>query len=193
MLTRAPGFPTDKLVPVQGCIRAVIFEDPTAGLDRDMYWGMDIEFAPLRYRGEPIRPLLSADWMILDIMDWKLLDGAELAGEYEDIEASFFVWEHDLARRSQIRFLEREGAIFRIRYDIVVEFSGSDEEDADPELGLSAELALPYTGFYIDRDVLEATPGNEARAKEIASDYADLSCYCEPRIDNGVFHFDPAA
>jgi len=191
MVTRT-GFPTEKLIPVQGCIRAAIFEDPDAGLERDMYWGIDVEFAPMRYRGERIKPLLSCEWMILDIMDWKLLEDAELSGEYEDIEASFFVWEHDLARNSRLEFLEREAATFTVRYHVVVEFSGSDEEDADPELAVDGELALPYLGFYIDRNILDAVPGNESQAKELASHYADLTCYREPRIDNGVFHFDPS-
>jgi hypothetical protein len=186
------GFPVDKLVPVQGCIRAAILEDPLAGVEQDMYWGIDVEFAPLRYRGERIRPTMNCDLMILNIMDWRELTGAEISGDYDQLEASFQVWEHDLARSTKIRFLERDEATFRIRYDMVVEFSGMDEEDEEPELSLSAELTVPYVGFSIDSSLVEGRPGNEDRAREIAENYVDLGCYREPRIEDGVFHFDPA-
>jgi len=192
MMAAQAGFPVDKLVPVQGCIRALVFADPQAGAEQDLYWGIDIEFAPLRYRGERVKPSLSCDWMLIDIRDWKSLEGAALEGDYDRIEASFHVWEPDFAQNSRIQFLERDGASFRVRYEMVVDFSGVDEADEDPNLTVTAELTLPYLGFHVDSEILEGRPGNEEKAKELAARYVDLSCYREPRIENGVFQFDPA-
>lgn len=184
-------FPADKLVPAQGCIRAMIYEDPASGREQDMFWGIDVEFAPLRYRGERLRPEINCDWMIFDIQDWRELAGAEIEGAYDDIEATFTAGEADFAQTSKVRFLERDGADFRIRYDMVVDFSGWDEEDADSNLEITAELVVPYLGFFIDREILLARPGQEQRAREIAAGYVDLDCYQEPRIDGETFHFDP--
>src|SRR4051794_17163285 len=107
-------FPVAKLVPIQGRIRAMIYEDPASGREQDMFWGIDVEFAPIRYRGERVRPEINCDWMVFDIQDWRELAGAEIEGVYDDIEATFTTGEADFAQRSKVRFLERDASEFRI-------------------------------------------------------------------------------
>ncbi len=148
------GVPVDRLIAKDGSIRAMVFENEFAGVERNMFWSVEINFAPVVYDGEEVQPSMSADWIVLPVRDWRKLQGVTINGDRDTIEASFYVFEHDLAPWSEIAFGERHGRQFDVTFNMKVDILGLDEpsEGADvsvQEAFVRAQITLPYQGFSI--------------------------------------------
>ncbi len=190
------GVPVDRLVAKDGSIRAMVFENEFAGVERNMFWSVEINFEPVLYDGEEVQPSMSAHWIVLPVRDWRKLQGVTINGDRDTIEASFYVFEHDLASWSEIAFGERRGRQFDVTFDMKVDILGLDEpsEGADvsvQEAFVKAQTTLPYQGFSIHSSLVEGIPENKAKALEIASHYADLDRYNVPALRYGTWGFDP--
>lgn len=183
-------FPSHSLRPVGGEIQAIVWENPNVGLERNLFWSFQVKFAAFRYgdAGE-IAPSLAIEWIRLPIRDWRALEGTRLRGEYGQggVEASFYVWEHDFAAYD-LEILEREGASFRVRINLTVEFTGYDESDRDPKMPVSAECWLPFRGILVP-DALLPSSDDPRAACAMVTEFADLAAYHAP--ERGATTFTP--
>lgn len=178
------AFPVDALVPTGGHVRALLFENPKVNYPRDLPWRFVVNFERFTYRGEEVEPSLSVDWVHLPIRDWRKLVGTHVKGAYgfRGIEASFYVWEHDYAD-FELEVLERDGARFRVRIALTVQFSGMDATDRDPRLQVSTEAWVPFWGIVLHSQVVGENPSLEEALRAIEP-FADPSCYGP--LDDGI-------
>lgn len=172
------GFPVDALVPIDGHVRALLFENARVDCPRGLFWRFKVQFQHFEYRGETVRPSLCVDWIRLPIRDWRQLVGTHISGAYGDegVEASFYVWEHDYAAEFDLHVLERDGARFRVKIALTVEFSGMDESDRDPRLRVSTEAWVPFWGIVLHEQVVGENPSPEDIRRAVEP-LAELSCY----------------
>ncbi len=188
----AEPFSAGRLQPRGGAIRAMIFSNPLMDVPEGVYWGIEIDFDPLTYRGELLDYVsMSCDFLTIPARDWKQLEGVRLEGSYDQIEASFYVYEHDYANYSRIAIDERDGVTFRVRYDMSVQFSGLSTDDEDPDLLVSADVVIPYNGLLIHSSIVAPLPENIEQARSVAARYVDLDTYEAPRLEVGAYVLKP--
>ena len=188
----AERFPAGQLQPRGGAIRAMVFGNPLTNLPEGLYWGIKIDFQPITYQDELLDYVsLSCDFLTIPARDWKQLEGVQLEGDYDQIEASFYVYEHDYANYSRIAIGERDGVTFRVRYDMSVQFSGLFNDDEDPDLLVSADVVIPYDGLLIHSSIVAPLPETIELARNVAARYVDLDSYEEPRLDHGLYVLKP--
>jgi hypothetical protein len=196
-----PRFPADSLEPKRGVLRALLFENRAARVRRDVYFSVEVEFAPLTYgpKGERETFDCSArvDWLELALRDWRALDGLVVDGGAK-IDASFYMTEHDPAARTKLRVSERRGARFLVELELRVRFHGFFGGDKDPALPVAARLRVPFDGLTVQPELLAPTKANLARVEELAAPFIDRDAYEAPALRTNKFgvttiHFPPRA
>jgi hypothetical protein len=189
-------YPVNQLHPLGGSISARVFQNDRVGVEENLYWSVHIDFAPVEFAGESDQASLTAEWFVLPIRDWRDLTGRIVQGEQETIEASFYVFEHDLASWTRVAFGRRDGRLFDVSVDLQVQLIGLDSswEGDGPsrqDAAIHARIALPYDGFLIDWNHLAGQPENREKALAIARNYADLRCYKDIDVQSSTFVFAP--
>lgn len=179
-------FPCHSLSLSGGRIVAGILENQYTGVKRALDWDFTIDFAPFEYRGMKVAPSFSIDGVPSPIRDWRNLVGLRADGEYghDGIEASFYVWEHDYCSSFHLDVLERQGTSFLVEMSAVIEFSGSDRDDADPAMPVKARSWLPFEGLVLS---LDTPPPDRKAAQEAAAEFVDLSTYTQDEADPEYF------
>src|SRR5262245_37184839 len=140
-------FPAKSLEAIGGKMYAHVHENRLTGLKRNLFWAVSIDFAPIRYADSDFRCRMSCEWIPWDARDWRQLDGQKLDVEYEangtvkngppSVEASFYMTEHDPARRVTLRLRHDGAARFTAAMKMVVAFHGYAGGDKDPNLAVA--------------------------------------------------------
>lgn len=184
-------FPANELRASGGTISAIIFENTLTSVPEGLYWSIKIDYRPIIYRDEELQPGMGCDLLTINARDWKDLEGTVLEGNWDEIDGSFYVYEHDYALYSKIMIDQRSGHNFRVNYTMAVEFSGYDQRDADDNMLVSADIVIPFTGLIIPSFLVSPSPDNARKAAELAERYVDILSYEQPCIDTGVFVLNP--
>ena len=188
-------YPVEELRPSSGYISAKVFENKVAGVAEALYWNIEIEFEAVEFDGSCEQPSLQVDTFAMPIRDWRDLANQVVEGAHNTIQTSFYVFGHDLASWTKVCFGTRIGFTFDVELEINLELLGLDSgwDDKRPSAQsatIRVQTVLPYTGFYIDEQILEVRPETTYAAILIAARHADLSCY-KPVVIEGsrlVFH-----
>ena len=56
-------FPADELTASGGEIYCHLFENPQAGVPRNVYWSIRIDFHPIHYEGQDWRCSMTCEWL----------------------------------------------------------------------------------------------------------------------------------
>ncbi len=197
------GQPVKNLKANGGNLYAHIFENDLAGIPRNLFWSLSMDFAPIEYEGSEFICGMTIDWLTWAIPDWRKLDSAALDVVYNDdgsvksgpkgVEASFYMTAHDPARRFRLGLNQRRGAIFKASLEMVVDFHGYADEDADPNLHVAGTTDIDYRGVIVVKDNLDPVPKTKKSVLEIASQFLDLSSYQEPIDEEWRWLFPPKA
>jgi hypothetical protein len=175
-----PKLPAHALVPLSGSLSALLFENPRAGVVRDVYWSVSVQFAPIRYgapgQEEEFDCEATTEWLRLGLRDWRALEGVSLDGGPE-FASSFCVAEHEPAIATHLRVSAREGATFLVDLDLKIAFHGFFGEDADPALPVSAHLRVPFDGVKVHAGLLMPAPGGDAEALALLAPFVDVSAF----------------
>lgn len=174
-------FPSEQLSVASGEIAAFIFENPTIGLRRSMWWSVTMQFNPITYADADWECSMTTDWIPWKLRDWRNLEGQTLRCNYgdNDVEASFYLVEHDQAEKIELSIGRRVADKFDVRMRLLVDFSGYFGDDADPELSVSGELLLSFTGIVVP-DSLFPKPVSAEDAAEIAAAFVDVDLFEQP-------------
>ena len=120
-------FPADKLTASGGEIYCHLFENPQAGVARNVYWSIRIDFHPIHYEGQDWRCSMTCEWLTWPLRDWRELSGRSLNLNYGDrgSEASFYMCEHDLGKSTRLNIGPRAGSSFDVAMEMVVDYLSS--------------------------------------------------------------------
>src|SRR6266478_5239232 len=98
-------FPVQELRPAGGELYAHVFENPSVGVSRNLFWNLRVEFAPVELDGEERDCSLACEWLVWPIRRWTDLSGLGIADVLhpEQVETSFYLAEHSPARLHELR------------------------------------------------------------------------------------------
>jgi hypothetical protein len=186
-------FPANRLVPKGGDIYAHIFENSRTGLARGLFWSITIEFEPVDYGEEQFDCSTTCEWMNWPIRDWHDLDGKRLNALYGDdgIEASFYLTRHDSAKHVRLSIQRTSAADFQVSMAMTVNFSGYYGDDENPDLLVSGDVVIPFTGLLVVPDNLFPKPTTVEEVNGVAREFVDLNCYEAPELDRHRYVFQP--
>jgi hypothetical protein len=148
-----------------------VFNNPLAGVARDLFWQFTITFAEVDYGGG-CKPSMTIDWVPLRPPTWPQLVRHSVAGRYGDggIEASFYTFEHDHGDRFGLQVMDRRGVEFLVRMAMEVDFHGSGAHDPYL-LEVQAQAWLPFTGLTVQVD----PPARDAaEAGHVAAEFISM-------------------
>lgn len=186
-------FPANSLVAVGGSMDSHIFENASAGIDRDHFWSLTIDFAPIEYEGNEWDCSLTIEWMRLPIRDWRSLNDSHVAKAFEDelVEASFYLTRHDWATVKELSLKHVADNRFRASLTAVVDFQGYTGDDVDPEMKISAEADIEYTELIIVPDNLSSKPKTSQEVSKVAAQFVDTTAYQSAEKDDFRFVMRP--
>jgi hypothetical protein len=188
-------FPSEQLVPSGGQIYCHVFENASAGLPRQLFWSVTIDFKPIQYGEDEFRCLLTCEWIAWPLRDWRELNGQQLEVNDGDngIESSFYMTEHDPAVNTKLAFRHQRDNLFKVNVDMLVDFHGYYGGDENSAMPIHAEIDVPFIGLLVVPGSLFPKPGNAAELRTVAAEFVDLAVYDgpEPWKKHG-FVFRPA-
>lgn len=141
-------FPASQLQAKGGEISCIIFENPSVGLERSVFWTVRLEFEPI---GEEDEISMTCEWIPWEFRHWKELDGASLTAEGDDemIEGSFYVCEHDPMEKVTLSLRHVRDHLFELSMEMLVDYSGSEHSDPEPQLVVKGSAVVPFTGLSL--------------------------------------------
>lgn len=184
-------FPVAGLRPRKGWLRAHIFRNDRAKVEEGLFWGIGIEFEPFEYEGDLVECSMRADWIVLNIRNWKELEGAIVEGDRDKVRASFYIYEHHEALWTRITVRERDGRNFRVVFEMEVDLYALGTNNRGGVVTISKDVVIPYSGFEIYGGVVAGVPENRDKAIDTAKRHVDLGVYKDPILRHGVYQFEP--
>ena len=196
-------FPAKSLQAAGGEIYSHIHENQLTGLKRNLFWSVFMEFKPIRYAGCKFQCAMLCDWIPWAARDWRQLDGSSLEVEFrkngsvktgpKTVEASFYMTEHDQARRIALRLRLDDRTKFTATMKMIVDFHGYADGDKDPNLPAAGRTKINYFGLIIVKDNLRPKLTTESKALAVAEKFTDLSTYRAPVDEGWRWVFKPRA
>ena len=176
------AFPANQLVATGGELSSHVYENRSTSVPRDLYWSASLNFAPLNYCGESLECSATVEWLRIPNRNFRDINQTRIKfGEDDPIsEASFYMSRHDVARTAMMTLSYLDDDRFRLALEMTVDFLGYDEGDENPNLYVTGEADVTYTGLIIVPDNLSPKPTTETDVLGIAEAFADLDCYQKP-------------
>jgi len=171
--------------PRNGTLSAHLFENPTVGVSRNLYWSVHFDFASFQYDGEDEEPNCMVDWLIFPQPERALRQSITASNTLSPMgEASCYfqsthlqanLWELSLRRSETVES-------WVLEYDLTVDFWTIDE-DGPTELQLKGVTDLEFGGFDIVKDnfkpkILAQKDAFDLLSQHIAVD-EEWNCYDE--------------
>ncbi len=180
------SFPAHSLVAAGGSLYSHVFENASTGLERGHFWSLTIDFDPLEYDENEWDCSVMVEWMQFAVRDWRLLNNSHVAAalKNEQVEASFYLTRHDWASVKELSLKHVADNRFRACLKLVVDFQGFTGHDVDPEMEITAETDIEYTGLIIVPDNLSPEPNTPEEVIEVVSQFADPAAYHSPEKDD---------
>lgn len=193
-MAAAPTFKGEKVE-----ISGHLFENPSVGVPRGIYWSCNIDFAPLPGSLESEEDdegwpcTLLCDWITWPVRSWREIDGLTLESCVGPlaVEASlYFFGQHQPLSRIELSFHRTRADRFRVRGRFL-----ADLEDiaGDTLREVTAEFDLEghFSGVSVLPDNLFPKPKSEAQAIDALGKFADLQTYERPQWEEISWLFKP--
>jgi hypothetical protein len=158
-----------------GSYYAHIFENPSSGVPRSLYWSFTVDFGGLPYLRETWASSLTIEWITLGVRDFSGTHRISLSS-FPIAEASLYLAEHHPIERwegliSWNTLLPQ--CVFD--YDVRLDFPGLDG-DPVPGLHLTGSAPLQFDGFIIVPSNLSPKPASVDEAAALLRQYFDTPC-----------------
>lgn len=176
-------FPAQDLIATGGDLSCHVFENSLAGIPRDLYWCATLNFAPINYCGELFKCSATIEWFRIAERDFRQIKNLEFSFDDSDslVEASFYMSGHDRATSASMSLSYLGGDRFRLGVDMLANFLGYDDGDADPSLPIVGVADVSYFGLIMVPGNLEPQPGTVDGVLAVAGEFIDLNLYEAPQ------------
>lgn len=176
-------FPVEELRVRNATLWALIFENMLAGVPLGLTWSMMIEFESVVFADRTLDCSLSADWIRLPgVRDWRRIDGVEVVGGLDVIEASFYTLGHDSVTRSKVRFDRTRGESFRVRWEAETDLPAWRLPELEATTVVSVDCEAVFEGVFVHPSLVEHVEDVSRAARELATPFTDLSVLGDVRI-----------
>jgi hypothetical protein len=181
------------LRPINGEIQAHVFENPRAGVRRNLFWNISVEFEPVHMGDERWDCSFAVEWLTWPMRTWPELNGAELGKVVlpEMVEASLYLMaEHHPAAVHELRLLGLQGATFEAAISASAQITTERGKRTVP---MSFVCPLRFIGIIVVRDNLEPTPNTSAQAGDAVARFIQMDRLRQPRSEQWRYVFEPDA
>jgi hypothetical protein len=192
-----PAVPTFKAETAE--ISGHLFENPSMGVPRGIYWSCNIDFAPIsdslesKEHDEGWPCTLLCDWITWPVRSWQEIHGLTLescVGPLAVESSLYFFGQHQPLARIELSFQRLQAERFRVRGHFL-----ADLEDFDGKTlrGVTSALELEgrFVGLSVLPDNLFPKPKSEAEAIKALGQFADLQAYERPQWEDPAWLFRP--
>ena len=177
-----------------------LFENPSMGVPRGIYWSCNVDFAPIPNsvksdedddEGWPCT--LLCDWITWPVRSWREIHGLTLESCVGPlaVEASLYYFgQHQPLSRIELSFQRSQADRFRVRGRFLADledFAGSTLRGVTSEFDLEGH----FVGLSVLPDNLFPKPKSEAQAIEALGKLADLQAYETPQWKEVSWLFKP--
>ncbi len=163
------------IVPRGGSFFAHLFENPSVGLERDLYWNFTLDFEPVHYLDQEWDISAAVEWIRLAKSQSPLDNVVEMSAHKQpNAEASFYLAEHWQSDEWQLNVESANGnRSWKADFAFLVDFAGLDD-DPVPNLKIKGSVAIGFAGFIVIPENLSPKPGTVEEAAELLSQYVTL-------------------
>jgi hypothetical protein len=183
------------VVATGGELHAHVFESRGQGLERNVFWSVQIECAAIAVGDEQWPCAVSCDWLTWSLHDWEQLDGATLATVTapEMVECSFYLGDHHTVRLHALQ-MARIGGTSRFRVALSGDFDLRGFEALDgTRIPLAVQADVEFTGVIVLPDSLSPKPSTPELATAVVGDFLATLNLGSPEWDRFRFVLAPAA
>ncbi len=186
-------FPADKLMASGGNIHCHLFENPSTGLPRNVFWSITINFRSIEYEGHDWRCSITCEWLTLSLRDWRELGGRSLDLKYGDggSESSFYMFQHDIGKSTRLQIGTRSGNTFDVAMQMAVDFAGYTGPDRNPSMVVRGRATVPFTGVIVVPENLSPNPNTPAKVSSAVGTYLDVTLLRPPERRGHAFWMEP--
>jgi hypothetical protein len=194
--TPSPDFPVHLLRPMLGRLEGHLFENPSVGVERAVYYSVVVPFEPIQYGDDLVETAASVEWLRLQVRDWRTLVGTIVVSA-PGIEASFYLWEHREALDARLEFLSRDGLDMDVRVRFRADLNDRYDLPSPPLSDIDVRARVRYGGILINEAVVKYAPGNKREARSAAEPFVDLARHRDPEFQpymtgrGGIFVLRP--
>lgn len=178
----AGRFPASELRTKGGEIYCSIFENPSIGLKRSLFWALTLFFEPV---GKECETVMTCEWIPWTFRRWMELDGVSLTIEQGEngIEGSFYVCGHNPMKKATIAVRHVRGNFFEMEMEMTVEYLGSEFSSPEPYMTVKGCTVVPFAGLYLGAGI----------SFDDVSEFIDLSVFEHEPSNNkfGVPYYKP--
>lgn len=187
------AFPAEKLIATGGELYCHVFENSLTEIPRDLYWSATLEFAPIDYCGDSLTCSATIEWLRIAQRDFRQISDFRFSLDGTDsfAEASFYMSRHDNATSASMSLTFLDADRFRLGLDMVVDFLGYDDGDADPALYVAGVADVSYSGLIIVPGNLFPKPGTVDDVLAVAGDFVNLDSYGPPHFQGFRYVLKP--
>jgi hypothetical protein len=155
-------------------------------------WSIEVRTRAQEFEQAPIAPCLYVQELVLDVTDWRSLEGVTVHGEGADGVAAYLDdgLVDQTTDRNSIRFVSRRGSLFTIEWECLGHVFSEHGDSSSLPIRLNTELA--FDGVHVWW--IKADAEGLVAASELVAAHLDLGCLEEPQIV-GPYHimFPPRA
>lgn len=158
-----------------GSFYAHLFENPSMGVERDLYWCFTLDFEPVHYLNEDWDISAAVEWIRFGKSQSPLDNIVELSARAQpDAEASFYLAEHWPSDDWQLRIEPTTGnKLWNAEFGFIIDFAGLDD-DPVPNLNVAGSAAIGFAGFIVVPENLFPKPGTAEEAASLLAQYVEL-------------------
>jgi len=188
-----PRMSEPPLQPAGGEIYAHVFENPRAGIPRNLVWNISVEFEPVPLEGQDWECSFAVEWLTWPIRKWRDLAGLGIEDVLspQTVEPSLYLMaEHHPATLNDLQFLGLQGRMFEAEILASAEIRADNKRLTVP---VSCVCSLRFGGVVVVRDNSEPKPVTVEQAGEAVSQFIELEGLRPPRLEEWRYVLEPDA
>ena len=175
----------------RGTLHGHVFENPATGLERDLFWSLDIGLCPITLDGEEWTSSVQIEWLTWPLGSWSDLDGKTLqeVRKNEFVECSVYLLdEHHLVELRQLTLRLRSQTVFQGSIEGTVALPS---ERGSIDLCIRGDFEVDFSGIILVSGNFQPRLTTAEQARLAITEFLSLDRLAEPTREDGRFVAKP--
>lgn len=168
-------------------LSAHIFENPTVGVRRSLFWWVEVQARPAMHEGRSVSPRVEFEWFRFPVKDWRDLAGQEYDSSPDDDTGPgvLLVDEHEPVEDHGLRIGCRTGTAFQVGWELIVYSREWYSQGDGSNILVRVRSKLPFRGLFID--VCKPSKTGLVQAEKVAARFIDVEQLDPARLITNEF------
>ena len=175
----------------RGTLHGHVFENPATGLERDLFWSLDIRLCPITLDGEEWTSSVQIEWLTWPLRSWSDLDGRTLQEVRKDelIECSVCLLdEHHTVELSQLTLRLRSQTVFQGSIEGMVALPS---ERGSIDLCICGDFEVDFSGVILVSDNFRPRLTTAEQARLAIAEFLSFDGLAKPAREDWRFLVKP--